>query len=297
MKKILKKMFAIVVAVAILFSAHPDIQANAAVKLSATKKTIYVGESFTLKVSGTTKAVKWSSSNKAVASVTQKGKVSAKKSGKSVITAKVSGKSLKCTVSVKDKFSASTALKNISVDLKDTGKGVVAILKNDNDIVVSIEATMVYYKNGKMIGTAENSNYAFESKRTCALCFGAPYDSNYDNVDYDDYKISMKISKGDENLVLGSKGIKVDSNFGADNVVANVSNNSGKQLETIMITIVYYNSYGDAVGCDYTYAECNTDGSEDYLSFSLPYDSNYDTLFPSDYEIYVNCAYSYDWEL
>ena len=158
MKKILKKMLVIVVAAAILLSVHPDIQASAAVKLSATKKTVYVGETFTMKVSGTTKAVKWSSSNKAVASVTQKGKVTAKKSGKATITAKVSSKSLKCAVTVKDKFSASNALKNISVDLKDTGKGVVAILKNDNEIVVSIEATMVYYKNGKRIGTAENKN-------------------------------------------------------------------------------------------------------------------------------------------
>lgn len=297
MKKFFKRILVAITVIIMAVSVMPMTQADAAVKLSATKKVVYVGESFTLKVSGSSKTVKWSSSKKSVASVTQKGKVTAKKAGKATITAKVSGKSLKCAVTVNEKFSSSAALKNISVDLKDTGKGVVAILKNDNGTVVSIDATMVYFKNGKMIGTTESSNYAFESGSTCALCFGAPYDSNYDNVDYDDYKISMKITNGSDSLVLGSKKIKVDSNFGADNVVANVSNNSGKQLGSIAIAIVYYNSYGDAIGCDYTYADCNTDGSEDYISFSFPYDSNYDTIYPSDYEIYVNFAYSYDWEL
>ena len=294
MKKILKKMFAFVVAVAMLLSVHPNIQASAAVKLSATKKTIYVGESFTLNVSGTNKAIKWSSSNKSVASVTQKGKVSAKKSGKSIITAKVSGKSLKCTVFVKDKFSANAALKNISVDLRDTGEGVVAILKNENNTVVNIDAKMVYYLNGKMIDTASDSNYAFESGSECALFFHAPYDNDFNNVEYDNYKITLSVEKG-TNLICGQKKIDVKSNFGSDNVSAEITNNSGKDFEYIKIAIVFYNSYGEAIGHEYNYADCLTDGSVDYLSFDFPYDNDYETIIPSSYKIYVNEAYAYNW--
>lgn len=72
----------------------------ATVKISATKKSVQVGKSFTLKISGTKKKVTWSSSEKSVATVNSKGKVTAKKAGKATITAKVNGKSYKCKVTV-----------------------------------------------------------------------------------------------------------------------------------------------------------------------------------------------------
>lgn len=73
----------------------------ATVKLNATKKSIYVGKSFTLKISGTKKAVTWTSSKKSVATVSKKGKVTGKSAGKAVITAKVGGKKYTCTVTVR----------------------------------------------------------------------------------------------------------------------------------------------------------------------------------------------------
>ena len=45
--------------------------------------------------------VKWASSNKKVATVTAKGKVTAKKKGKATISAKVAGKTYKCKITVK----------------------------------------------------------------------------------------------------------------------------------------------------------------------------------------------------
>ncbi len=75
----------------------------AAVKLSATKKTVYYGSSVTLRVQNTKKTVKWSTSNKNVATVTSKGKVTGKGLGTAYIYAKVSGKTYKCKVTVKDR--------------------------------------------------------------------------------------------------------------------------------------------------------------------------------------------------
>ena len=72
------------------------------VKLNATKLTLYVGETFNLKVTGTKQKVKWSSSNKEVVTVNKKGKVSAKGKGKATITAKVGNKKYKCNVTVKE---------------------------------------------------------------------------------------------------------------------------------------------------------------------------------------------------
>ena len=59
-----------------------------------------MGQTTTLKIEGTTKTVTWSSSNKKVATVSQKGKVTAKKAGTVTIKAKVGKKTYKCKVTV-----------------------------------------------------------------------------------------------------------------------------------------------------------------------------------------------------
>lgn len=73
----------------------------ASVKLNKTKETLYVGQTTTLKVKGTKNKVKWSSSNKKVATVNSKGKVTAKKKGTAKITAKIGNKKLTCKITVK----------------------------------------------------------------------------------------------------------------------------------------------------------------------------------------------------
>ncbi len=72
-----------------------------AAKISKKKATIYVGETVKLKVTGTSKSVKWSTSKKKTATVNKNGVVTGKKIGKCTITAKVSGKKYKCSVTVK----------------------------------------------------------------------------------------------------------------------------------------------------------------------------------------------------
>ena len=75
--------------------------AKAKPKLSKKKATITVGKTLKLKVKHA-KKVKWSSSNKKIATV-KKGIVKAKKAGIVIITAKVVKKKLKCKVTVIEK--------------------------------------------------------------------------------------------------------------------------------------------------------------------------------------------------
>ncbi len=70
------------------------------VKLSASSLSMEIGDASTLKISGTTKTVTWSSSNKSIAAVSSKGKVTAVKDGTVTITASVSGKTKTCKVTV-----------------------------------------------------------------------------------------------------------------------------------------------------------------------------------------------------
>lgn len=84
-----------------IFGANEVVQA-ASVKLSKSSLTLYVGKSSTLKVTGTKSKVKWSSSNKNIATVTSKGKVTAKMAGAATISANVGKKTLKCKITVKE---------------------------------------------------------------------------------------------------------------------------------------------------------------------------------------------------
>lgn len=82
-------------------SATTAMVSAATMKLSNKKLTLVAGKTKTLKVTGTKASVKWSSSDKSVATVSSKGKVTAKKHGKATITAKVGSKKLTCKVTVK----------------------------------------------------------------------------------------------------------------------------------------------------------------------------------------------------
>ena len=75
----------------------------AKIKLNKTKLTLTQGKKYRLKVKGTKKKVKWSSTKKSVATVNKKGVVTAKKKGTAYIKAKVGKKTYKCKVTVKSK--------------------------------------------------------------------------------------------------------------------------------------------------------------------------------------------------
>ncbi len=110
--RIMALMLAFLLVCTSIFAVPTDTQAAAKAKkitLSTTKQTLYVGKSFTLKVkkvspSNASKSVTYKSSDKAIATVSSKGKVTAKKPGKATITvtSKTNSKvKAKCIVTVK----------------------------------------------------------------------------------------------------------------------------------------------------------------------------------------------------
>ena len=89
------------------------------VKLDKTNLTLTKGKTYTLKttVTGTNKAVSWSSSNSSVASVDKNGKVTAKTKGTATITAKVDGVSASCKVTVNEPAKTTIKLNKTKVTL------------------------------------------------------------------------------------------------------------------------------------------------------------------------------------
>ena len=119
MKHIIKKSIITITAVAIMLTLAMPMSAEAArkkaPKLNKTKVTLTITKKKTkpavqLKVKNAAgRKVKWTSSNKKVATVSKKGKIVAKKKGVTMITVKVKGsKTLRCKVTVKDNRKAVT---------------------------------------------------------------------------------------------------------------------------------------------------------------------------------------------
>lgn len=101
----LSRFLSILLVLVLVLSIFPmQTQAAGKVKLNKSSTTLYVGKTTTLKVSGASKNVKWSSSNKVIATVSSKGKVTARKKGTAIITARVGKKAYKCKVTVKNPY-------------------------------------------------------------------------------------------------------------------------------------------------------------------------------------------------
>ena len=104
-----KRFFCVALSAMMLLPAVP-IHAKQNATINKTFITLPKKNSYTLKIKGTKKKVKWSSSKKKVVAVTKSGKVIAKKSGTAYITAKVNGQTLKCEVSVRSHKSITNKL-------------------------------------------------------------------------------------------------------------------------------------------------------------------------------------------
>ena len=118
-KKMWKKLSALLLMVVMVLTMSLSVQA-AAVKMNKAKATLYPGQKVTLKVTGTSKKAKWSSSNAKVAKVS-KGKVTAVKKGKATIKAKVGKKTYTCKITVKAPALSQKKL-NVTVGSKATVK-------------------------------------------------------------------------------------------------------------------------------------------------------------------------------
>lgn len=136
-------------------NGNPGNNGTVSMKINKASVVLIKGQTTTLKISGTTGNVSWKSSKTSVATVTQNGKVKAKKKGKTVITA-TSGSSKKtCAVTVE-----SSKLTAAQITLY-TGKTKTLKLSGCKHSVKwsTNKPSVVKVKNGKItakkVGTAK----------------------------------------------------------------------------------------------------------------------------------------------
>ncbi len=178
MKKILIAFLTVVMITTVVpgfdnkYSMINEVEAKAKVKLNKTKITLVKGKSTTLKVIGNKKKIKWSTSNKKIATVNSKGKVTAKKKGAVTITAKIGSKKYKCKVTVKNPIKLNktkvTLNKGKTYTLKVTGtkKKVTWSSSNKKVAIVNSKGKVTAKKKGIAYITAKADGLTVKSKIT-----------------------------------------------------------------------------------------------------------------------------------
>ena len=159
-------------------------QLATSVKLNATAKTLYTGTYTTLKATvsptdTTNKKVRWSSSDSRVATVSQTGKVVAKKRGTCTITATTTDgsiKTAKCVITVKQKVTKVTVNRK-SVTLKKKGK--TAYVKavaypsdaNVKTLAVKVKNTKIVKVSASKISSGKNLKITAKKKGKTYITF------------------------------------------------------------------------------------------------------------------------------
>ncbi len=169
--------------------------------------TLSGGETYQLSITGTS-AKSWTSSDEAVASVSGKGKVTAKKAGKATITCKgKNGKTYKCQVTVKDSGSSGLSEKQIYKDMIAMKSKYPEGMKWTNDNYYA-------WKGGIYSGGYGCAGFAFAISDAAFGSLPARQHTNFSNIRVGD--IVRMDNNGHSVIVLEVKGngvVVAEGNF------------------------------------------------------------------------------------
>lgn len=257
MKKIKKLLTAITVVLTITASSVPvqcvfgvqDTVQAAEIKLNKTSIVLNTGESTKLKIAGTKKRAKWSTSNKFVASVNSNGAVSGANAGTAYIYAEVSGKKLKCKVTVKNSFDEAKAKKNIKKTIYENNGNIFVLMKSNYEFPTSVTAHCYFYDvNDKPIDTGYSYFFWLEKGREGVLSFQCTDDYSSYEIKYDYFQSFAYV--GNESVI---DKLSVDTNEVKDGyfdkIMVTLNNNSNKEISCNVI-IKYYDGNGKIVYID-----------------------------------------------
>lgn len=213
MKKFIKMFSSLMLALMIAVSAAIIPSSAASVGLNKKSITLITGTSTTLKVTGTESTVKWSSMASDIASVSSKGKVTAKATGSTYIVAKVGGSTYKCKVKViNGKITAGKS--DVSLSSNETvkvkikalgGHSIAAESMNENIATVSFKGSKW---NGDIINLKITGVYAGET--TVKV-----YSKKYPKSVYTYINVNVTSVKEDEFAKVDSASISKDESAGA----------------------------------------------------------------------------------
>lgn len=151
-------------------NGYQVVSAASKVQLNKTSISIYVGNTYSLKFSNTKDVIKWSTSNKAIATVNASGKVKGIKQGTATITAKIGKSTYKCKVNVNNCTISKTSITVVAGDMKEVsikGSSGKITWKSLNKKVATINSKGII--TGVKEGTADITGTYKAVKYTCTV--------------------------------------------------------------------------------------------------------------------------------
>lgn len=269
-------------------------------KLSKTKLSLKYGKSYKLKLSGTNQKVKWSSSDANVATVSSKGKITAKGNGTSIITAIVLGKRFNCKVTVSGspnkvaEFSETEARKNISVTTQVIGGDIVVFFDSHYEWNTGINCSCYYYdQNKKPIYVSGSDTVCVESGRRSAIIFESS------GIDYDTFEIRYNNFYRESlypNEVSLANYIHVSTNRTEDRLLLTFNSSYTKYVDGARVIVKYYDIANNLVAIDDCWCDKIPPNGYAINDLELPriWDKETDTYSDVNFsrcEIYVSHVY------
>ena len=253
--------------------------AQAAVKISKKSYRLVKGASLQLKLTGTKKKAKWTTSKRSVATVTQKGKVSAKKKGAATITAKIGKKKYNCkiyveTPTISPRITTIEVGKSTSLRLKGTKQKVT--WKSSNTKIATVRNGKV---TGRKSGNVKITANVQKKKYTCNVRVKdpAPYS--------DQFEPTITLSNSNIELKLGSSKTIVATAYPKNNIIWNSSDSNIVSVSGGLITAKEIGYATITATCNNKTATCYVTVTDDFdrkiAEKNLSYTSQilYDTCY------------------
>ena len=202
---------------------------QAAPKLSKKKLTMCVGNKYTLKVKKGSGKVKWSSSDKSVASV-KKGKVTAKKAGRATITAKVGKKKLTCKVTVLPTYKINRQQVSVFNLNLVKGQSKKVTITFPLDVTISFKSSKPSVVDGKWQKGWKGDDTGFT---VIAKDYGDAVITIYNKYNKDKLKIKVHVAYPYDNTQ-----VVIPDTIGGDNAPSN-------RFKVLKTEFFDYSSYSD----------------------------------------------------
>lgn len=263
MRNLKKKLSVLLMLVMLLTLVSPaaSVNAKAKIKISKTKTTLSVGDTITLKMTGTKKTVKWTTSNKKVATVSKKGKVVAKKVGSTKIKAKVSGKTYTCKVTVKKKGTVKISETTATMNQGDTK--VLKITGTSSKVTWSSSSPYVATVNAKGVIVAVAGG-------TTVIAASVNGQSYYCTI----VVIAKSLIPTDAELTANISYTTMNTPY---QLIGYITNNNNYDVY-IDSTAIFYDAAGTVLSTDDAYLVCLKAKGTAIVRYSHPENANYDDI-------------------
>lgn len=231
-------------------------RADAAARLSKKSLTMDAGETTYLYIYGASGKVKWSSSNKKIATVSN-GKVTAVKDGRCTIKAKAGKKVLKCKVKV-NRTDFTDKIEIVSEYTLPDSIGWYTyhfmVVKNNSDETVDIStSSLAYSTDGKMVGADDGDFNALG-----AGCTSLMYESFDTDKEIGRFETTLKATKSEyyKSVIQDLDYVQNDIEGGA---IFQVTNNGDEAAEFVEGHALFFS--GDKI-VDFAHAYFTDDDYE-----------------------------------